>query len=208
MGKFVAITTAPHAVAQIGLHPCLQPPQTQAYPAQATRTLFAVTVGVYHRGRMGSVQKQQVATNESKFKNEIKSLKTSLATLATNESKFKNEIEVLKTFLAHALSSEREMRTSVRDTREEWERVQRALREEISVLRSELGNMEKELTKVKKELKGQVVPFVQRFIQGRSRLVEEMITLEEPPQTAPAEAEMEEECVLPFQASYRLRLRD
>src|SRR5258706_1700035 len=41
MDKFVAIATVPHVVAQIGLHPCLQP-QTQAYPAPATRTLFAV----------------------------------------------------------------------------------------------------------------------------------------------------------------------
>ena len=34
--KFVALGTAPHVVAQIDLHPCLQP-QTQAYPAPATR---------------------------------------------------------------------------------------------------------------------------------------------------------------------------
>jgi len=45
MDKFVAITTAPHVVPQIGLHPWLQP-QTQAYPAWATRTLFAVIVGI------------------------------------------------------------------------------------------------------------------------------------------------------------------
>ena len=39
--KFVTIATAPHIVAQISLHPCLQP-QTQAYPAPATCTLFTV----------------------------------------------------------------------------------------------------------------------------------------------------------------------
>jgi len=42
MDKFVAIATAPPVVAQIGLHPCLQP-QTQAYPAPATCTQFAVS---------------------------------------------------------------------------------------------------------------------------------------------------------------------
>src|SRR5258706_10740048 len=43
MDKFVAIATAPHVVAQIGLHPCLQP-QTQANPALVTDPLFAVIV--------------------------------------------------------------------------------------------------------------------------------------------------------------------
>ncbi len=43
MDKSVAIATAPPVVAQIGLHPCLQP-QTQAYPAPATRTQFAVII--------------------------------------------------------------------------------------------------------------------------------------------------------------------
>ncbi len=41
MDKFVAIATAPHVVAQISLHPCLQP-QTQANPALVTDPLFAV----------------------------------------------------------------------------------------------------------------------------------------------------------------------
>jgi len=124
-------------------------------------------------------------------------LQTALAQAATNESNLKIEIETLKTALAHALSSEREMRASARDTREEWERVERSLREEIGVLRKGLGNTLKELTKVKKELQGKkVVPFVQRLIQGKGRLVEEMITLEEPPQIVCAE--VEEECVPSF----------
>src|SRR5258706_1155855 len=42
MDKFVAIATAPHVVAQIGLHPCLQP-QTQANPALVMDPLFAVS---------------------------------------------------------------------------------------------------------------------------------------------------------------------
>jgi hypothetical protein len=88
------------------------------------------------------------------------------------------------------------MRASARDTREEWERVERALRQEISVLNKELSNTQKELTKVKKELKGKkVIPFVQRLIQGQGSSVEEMITLEEPPRNACAQDEVEEECV-------------
>jgi len=42
MDKFIAIATAPCIVAQISLHPCLQP-QTQANPALVTDPLFAVT---------------------------------------------------------------------------------------------------------------------------------------------------------------------
>ena len=40
--KFITIATAPHFVAQISLHPYLQP-QTQANPALAMCTLFTVT---------------------------------------------------------------------------------------------------------------------------------------------------------------------
>ena len=43
--KFVAIASAPQVVAQITLHPCLLL-QTQAYPAPATRTQFAVLMSV------------------------------------------------------------------------------------------------------------------------------------------------------------------
>jgi len=128
---------------------------------------------------------------------QIRGLETALAQAATNESNLKIEIKTLKTTLTHALSSEREMRASARDTREEWERVERSLREEIGVLRKSLGNTEKELVKVKKELQGKtVVPVVQRLIQGKGRLVEEMITLEEPPWNVCAE--VEEECVPSF----------
>ena len=127
----------------------------------------------------------------------LRRLQAALAQAASNESNLKHEIETLKTSLTHALSSEREMRASARDTREEWERVERALREEIGVLRNGLGDTEKALAKVRKELQGKkVVPFVQRLIQGKGRLVEEMITLEEPPQNVCAE--VEEECVPSF----------
>jgi len=101
---------------------------------------------------------------------------------------------MLKMALTHALSSEREMRASARHTREEWERVERALREEICVLRNVLGDTKKALAKVKKELQGKKgVPLFQRLIQGKRRLVEEMITLEEPLHNVCAK--VEEECV-------------
>lgn len=119
---------------------------------------------------------------------QIKWLDAALAQAETNESNLKNEVEVLKTSLTHALSSEREMRVSALNTREEWARLERALREDIGLLRKELESTEKELTKVKKELRGKmVVPFVQRLIQGRGKLVEETVTLEEPPQIVQAE---------------------
>src|SRR5258706_5377779 len=47
MDKFIAIATAPHIVAQIGLHPCLQP-QTQANPTLVTDPLFAVNAAFIH----------------------------------------------------------------------------------------------------------------------------------------------------------------
>ena len=56
MDKFVAITTAPRVVAQIGLH-LWQQPQTQGYPARATRALLAVNVA------LGSI----VSFSEGKF---------------------------------------------------------------------------------------------------------------------------------------------
>jgi septal ring factor EnvC (AmiA/AmiB activator) len=113
---------------------------------------------------------------------------------AQTEPNLQDEIETLKTSLTHALSSEQEMRASARDTREEWERVERALREEIDVLKNSLVDTEEALAKAKKELQGKkVVPFVRRFIRRKGRLAEETITLEEPPQNVCTE--VEEECV-------------
>jgi hypothetical protein len=154
-------------------------------------------------GQNSSAQNQQTSgppfgclPRDSHAEN-VRRLQTALAHAATNESNLKNEIETLKTSLTHALSSEQEMRASARDTREEWERVERALREENGILRNGLVDAEKALAKVKKELQGKkVVPFVQRLIQGKGRLVEEMITLEEPTQNV--FAEVEEECALSF----------
>ena len=154
----------------------------------------------------------QVVSNESNLKIEIKTLKTALTHALSFEwemrasaqdtreewerveRSLREEMKTLKTALTHALSSEREMRASARDTREEWERVERSLREEIGVLRKGLGNTEKELMTVKKELQEKkAVPFVQRLIQGKGRLVKEMTTLKEPPRNVCAE--VEEECV-------------
>ena len=126
---------------------------------------------------------------------QITPLQPPLAKVAAYESKLKNEIEALKTSLAHALSSEREMRAAARDMRDEWERAERALLEEIGALRKCLKDTKKALASAKKELEGkQVIRFIQRLIQGKRGSVEEMITLDEPPQIVCAKAE--EECVL------------
>ena len=149
-------------------------------------------------GQNSSAQNQQ-QSSESPFgrpphshAEQVRRLQAALAQAAANESNLKNEIGTLKTSLTHALSSEREMRVSARDTREEWERVERTLREEVGVLKVRLVDTEKDLVKVRKELQGKkVIPFVQRLIQGKGRLVEDMITLEEPPQIVCAEVEEE-----------------
>ena len=123
---------------------------------------------------------------------QIKWLDAALAQAETNESNLKNEVEVLKISLTHAFSSEREMRVSALNTREDWATLERALREDIGLLR-------KELESTKKELRGKmVVPFLQRLIQAwRGKVVEETITLEEPPQIAQTE-DIENEYVTSF----------
>ncbi len=89
---------------------------------------------------------------------EIAALKKSLTRAVDSEVFLKREVETLKTTLTHALTSEREMRVSARQTREEWEIVERSLREEINTLRFDLGRM-------RKELKGKkMVPFIQRVL--------------------------------------------
>ena len=93
---------------------------------------------------------------------EITALKKSLTRAADSEILLKREVETLKTTLTHALTSEREMRVSARQTREEWETVERGLREEINMLRFDLGRM-------RKELKGKkMVPFIQRVLGAGS----------------------------------------
>jgi len=96
---------------------------------------------------------------ETSHKQEIAALKQSLTRAVDSETSLMQEVETLKTALTHALTSEREMRVSARQTREEWERVERSLREEINTLRHDLGRM-------KKELKGKkMVPFIQRVLK-------------------------------------------
>ena len=95
---------------------------------------------------------------ESSHKQEIAALKKSLTRATDSETSLMREVEALKTALTHALTSEREMRVSARQTREEWERVERSLREEINTLGDDLGRM-------RKELKGRkMVPFIQRVL--------------------------------------------
>ena len=85
----------------------------------------------------------------------------------------KGEIETLKTSLTHALSSEQEMRAFAQETQEEWERVEKALRDENRTLKQELGEAGRELKRVKRQLNGKIaVPFMRRLLQERGRLVE------------------------------------
>ena len=78
----------------------------------------------------------KAASTELSLKQELEALKGSLAQTASTELKLKEEIEVLKTTLTHALTSERNMRFSARETREDWEKVEKSLREEIVALKS------------------------------------------------------------------------
>ena len=94
------------------------------------------------------------------LKQEIESLKRDLAQAVSSETSLMHEVETLKTTLTHALTSEREMRASARQTREEWESVERTLREEINTLKNDLERMRKELKRKK------VVPFIQRLVLG------------------------------------------
>ena len=85
----------------------------------------------------------------------------------------KGEIETLKTSLTHTLSSEQEMRAFAQETQEEWERVEKALRDENRTLKQEFVEASRELKKVKRQLNGKVaVPFMRRLLQERGRLVE------------------------------------
>jgi Ring finger domain len=147
----------------------------------------------------------QAASTDASLRQEIETLKASLVQSASSKISLIHEVETLKTALTHALTSEREVRASTRDTLEEWKRVGGILLENIGVLRVELAKTEEELAKVKKKQKAKkVIPFVQRLIQGliqgKGKLVEEMITLEEPLERG-ACAEVGE-CVPPFPGSF------
>ena len=97
---------------------------------------------------------------EPSLKQEVEILKRSLAQTVSSETSLRHEVETLKITLTHALTSEREMRASARQTREEWESVERTLREEIDTLKHDLD-------RVRKELKGKkLVPFIQRLVLG------------------------------------------
>ena len=85
----------------------------------------------------------------------------------------KGEIETLKTSLTHALSSEQEMRAFAQETQEEWERVEKVLRDENLALKQEFRESSRELKRVKRQLNGKMaVPFMRRLLQERGRLVE------------------------------------
>ena len=85
----------------------------------------------------------------------------------------KGDIETLKISLTHTLSSEQEMRAFAQETQEEWERVEKVLRDENIALKQELGEASRELKRVKRQLNGKMaVPLMRRLLQERGRLVE------------------------------------
>ena len=77
------------------------------------------------------------------------------------------------------------MRASARETREVRELVEKALHKENSALKEELGKTRQELNRARDELKEQkFLPFVRRFIQGRGKVVEEVVAPEKPSSAA------------------------
>ena len=79
--------------------------------------------------------RSQAASTELSLRQEIDELKESLVRGSPIVSKLKEDNEVLKTTFTHVLTSERAMRTSARETREEWEKVEKSLRAEICTLK-------------------------------------------------------------------------
>lgn len=107
---------------------------------------------------------------------------------APSTPSLKDELVTLKASLKRALCSVQDMRDSARETREVRELVENALRQENVSLKEEIGETRQELNKAKIELERmRVLPFVNRFIQGRGRLIEEVSAPEVPPPTTQAE---------------------
>lgn len=117
-------------------------------------------------------------SNLVQFSHDISNLEKEVARLTAiaqspSTPNLKGEIESLKTSLTHALSSEQEIRAFAQETQEEWERVEKALRDENIALKQELGEASRELKRVKRQLNGKMaVPFMRRLLQERGRLVE------------------------------------
>jgi myosin heavy subunit len=116
----------------------------------------------------------QAASTELSLRQEIKDLKRSRAKNASKKAKLREEIEVTKTTLMHSLVSEVDMRISARETREEWEKVEKSLREEIDALGPGLEV-------INRGLKGKMVAsHVQQANQRRVRTIKDTIALEQP----------------------------
>lgn len=109
---------------------------------------------------------------------------------APSTPRVKDEITTLRATLSRASCSVHDLRASARETREVWELVEKALRQENLTLREDLGKTKQELVKARSELEGkQILPFVRRVIEGRGRLVEEVAAPEKPPPTTQADQE-------------------
>ena len=107
---------------------------------------------------------------------------------APSTPSLKDELVTLKASLTRTLCSVKEMRDSARETREVRELVENALRQENLALKGAIGETRQELNRAKSELnRVKLLPFVNRFIEGRGRLVEEVSAPEPPPTTTQAE---------------------
>ena len=117
---------------------------------------------------------EQAASTELSLRRKIDELKESLARNTSAISKLKEDNKALKTTFTHVLTSERDMRNSAQEAREEWEMVEKSLREDIDALRLELK-------KTSNDIKGKkVASRVQQTIQEKVRTVEDAIALKQP----------------------------
>jgi len=107
---------------------------------------------------------------------------------APSTPRLNDEVASLRASLTRALCSVQDMRASARETCEVWELVEDALCQENLALKEEIKKTRHELNRAKLELNGKhFLPFVNRLVQGRGRLVEEVSAPEAPPPITQAE---------------------
>ena len=128
------------------------------------------------KSRLAGAASTESSLKESLVRNAsiVSKLRENNTALKATVSKLKEDNKVLKTALTHALTSEHDMRTSARETREEWEKVEKSFREEIGALKHGLeitGN----------DIKGEkAASRVQQAIQESVRTHEDTIALKQP----------------------------
>ena len=117
---------------------------------------------------------EQSTFTASTLEEDNEALKESLVRSESIVSKLKEENKVLKTTFTHVLTSERDMRTSARETHEEWAKVEQALRAEIRALKLVLEIKGNDIQGVK------IASRVQQAVQEEVRTDEDTIVLKRP----------------------------